>query len=194
MTVPPFKLGPKFEEALLFAKQIHAGQTRKGSNTPYFAHVLAVTSLVLEDGGTETEAIAALLHDCAEDGGGQETLDQIKEHFGEEIAEIVLECSDTLESPKPPWRERKRAHINALRTGRPESIRVKLADKFHNAYDLLRSLNEHGESIWGDFKGGKDGTLWSFREMHAVFSETRSGFLLDEFERLIDAIENYKDA
>ena len=155
---------------------------------------MAVTSLVLEDGGTEKEAIAALLHDCAEDGGGQETLDQIKEHFGEEIAEIVLECSDTLESPKPPWRERKQAHINALRTGRPESIRVKLADKFHNAYDLLRSLNEHGESIWGDFKGGKDGTLWYFREMHAVFSETRSGFLLDEFERLIDAIENYKDA
>lgn len=192
MTSPTI-LSPKFEEALLFSKQVHAGQMRKGSSTPYFAHVLGVTSLVLEDGGSETEAIAALLHDCAEDGGGQTTLDQIRERFGADVAEIVLECSDTLENPKPPWRERKQAHINTLRTGRPESIRVKLADKLHNAHDLLRSLNEQGESIWNDFKGGKEGTLWYFREMHAVFSETRSGFLLDEYGRLIELIEAYKD-
>ena len=192
MTLPT-NLSPKFEEALLFAMQVHAGQMRKGSSTPYFAHVLGVTSLVLEDGGSETEAIAALLHDCAEDGGGQSTLDQIRDRFGADVAEIVLECSDTLEDPKPPWRERKQAHIDTLRTGRPESIRVKLADKLHNAHDLLRSLNEHGESIWNDFKGGKDGTLWYFREMHAVFSETRSGFLLDEYGRLIELIEAYKD-
>ena len=189
----PTKLSPKFEEALLFAMQVHAGQKRKGSSTPYFAHVLGVTSLVLEDGGSETEAIAALLHDCAEDGGGQSTLDQIRDRFGTDVAEIVLECSDTLEDPKPPWRARKQAHIDTLRTGRPESIRVKLADKLHNAHDLLRSLNEHGEKIWNDFKGGKDGTLWYFREMHAVFSERRSGFLLDEFGRLIELIETYKD-
>ncbi len=192
MTLPT-NLSPKFEEALLFSMQVHAGQKRKGSNTPYFAHVLGVTSLVLEDGGSEIEAIAALLHDCAEDGGGQSTLDQIRDRFGADVAEIVLECSDTLEDPKPPWRERKQAHIDTLRTGRPESIRVKLADKLHNAHDLLRSLNEHGEKIWDDFKGGKDGTLWYFREMHAVFSETRSSFLLDEFGRLIELIEAYKD-
>jgi (p)ppGpp synthase/HD superfamily hydrolase len=189
----PTNLSPKFEEALLFAKQVHAGQLRKGSGTPYFSHVLAVTSLVLEDGGSEKEAIAALLHDCAEDGGGQTILEQIRDRFGLEIAEIVLECSDTLEVPKPPWRARKQAHIDTLRTGRPESIRVKLADKLHNAHDLLRSLHEHGLSVWKDFKGGKDGTLWYFREMHAVFSETRSGFLLDEFARLIEAIDQFGD-
>lgn len=185
------QLSPAFEQALIFAKQVHDGQLRKGSATPYIAHILGVASLVLEDCGGEIEAIAALLHDAAEDGEGQKTLDQIRAQFGDDIAEIVLECSDTLEKPKPPWRERKQAHINKLRTGRPESIQVKLADKVHNAQNLLRSLGENGESVWDDFKGGKDGTLWYFREMYAVFSETRSGFMINEFARLIEAIENF---
>lgn len=188
MTTP---LGPKFDEALMFARRIHDGQGRKGSQTPYFAHILGVTALVLGDGGNETEAIAALLHDAAEDGAGEETLDQIRAQFGDEIAEIVLECSDTLESPKPPWQDRKQAHIDGLKAGRPESIRVKLADKVHNARTLLHTLNDHGESVWKGFKGGRDGTLWYFKEMHAVFSQTRSGYLLDEFARLIAAIENF---
>jgi (p)ppGpp synthase/HD superfamily hydrolase len=185
------QLGEKFEQALLFALRIHAGQTRKGSRTPYYAHVLGVASLVLEDGGSETEAIAALLHDTAEDGGGQRTLDQIRAQFGEEIAGIVLDCSDTLETPKPPWRARKQAHIDHLQTSRPESVRIMLADKVHNATNLLHSLHERGPAVWENFKGGREGTLWYFREMHAVFSQTRSGCLLDEFARLIMEIENY---
>lgn len=191
MTEQTTQLGDKFEQALQFALHIHAGQTRKGSQTPYFAHILGVASLVLEDGGTETEAIAALLHDAAEDGAGQHTLDQIKSQFGDEIAEIVLECSDTLETPKPPWKARKQAHIDHLKTARPESVHVKLADKVHNANNLLRSLHEQSPSIWHDFKGGREGTLWYFREMHAVFSQTHSGYLLDEFARLIFEIENF---
>lgn len=182
-------LGPKFEQALTFALGVHRGQKRKGAPTPYYSHILGVTSLVLDDGGSETEAIAALLHDAAEDGDGQRTLDQIRELFGDEIAEIVLECSDTLETPKPPWRERKQLHIDHLKNGRSESIRVKLADKVHNARNLLRALRENGGSVWDDFRGGREGTLWYFREMHAVFSQTRSGYLLDEFSRLIEAIE-----
>ncbi|MFN2143896.1 MAG: HD domain-containing protein [Anaerolineales bacterium] len=185
------QLTEKFEQALLFAIHIHAGQTRKGSQTPYFAHILGVASLVLEDGGTETEAIAALLHDAAEDGAGQDTLDEIQAQFGAEITEIVLDCSDTLEKPKPPWKERKQAHIEHLKTSRPESVHVKLADKVHNANNLLRSLHEHGPAIWDDFKGGRDGTLWYFKGMYEVFSLTRSGYLMDEFARLIAEIENF---
>ncbi len=193
MTKQTTQLGEKFEQALLFALHIHAGQIRKGSQTPYYAHILGVASLVLEDGGTETEAIAALLHDAAEDGAGQNTLDEIRAQFGDEIAEIVLDCSDTLETPKPPWRARKQAHIDHLKTSRPESMHVKLADKVHNANNLLRSLHEYGPSVWDDFKGGREGTLWYFREMHAVFSQTRSGYLMDEFARLIDEIEVYPE-
>ncbi|MBN2044332.1 MAG: HD domain-containing protein [Anaerolineales bacterium] len=192
-TNQPIQLGEKFEQALEFALHIHRGQTRKGSQTPYFAHILGVASLVLEDGGSEIEAIAALLHDAAEDGAGQQTLDQIRVQFGEEIAGIVLDCSDTLETPKPPWRARKQAHIDHLENSRPESIRVKLADKVHNANNLLRSLHEHGPSVWDDFKGGRAGTLWYFKEMYAVFSQTRAGYLMDEFARLIEKIDGYPE-
>jgi (p)ppGpp synthase/HD superfamily hydrolase len=185
------QLGDKFEQALQFALRVHRGQKRKGSQTPYYAHILGVAGLVLEDGGSETEAIAALLHDAAEDGDGQNTLDEIRTQFGDEIADIVLDCSDTLETPKPPWRARKQAHINHLASSRPESIHVKLADKVHNANNLLRSLHEHGPSVWDDFKGGREGTLWYFREMHAVFSQARSGYLMEEFARLIREIEAF---
>jgi (p)ppGpp synthase/HD superfamily hydrolase len=186
-------LGPKFEQALIFAKHIHDGQVRKGAATPYFAHILGVASLVLEDDGSETAAIAALLHDAAEDGEGQKTLDMIHELFGADVAEIVLECSDTLEFPKPDWEQRKKAHIETLKSSRPESIQVKLADKIYNAQNLLRNLHECGVDVWNDFKGGKEGTLWYFREMYAIFSETRSGFMMDEFARLIDSIENFSE-
>lgn len=192
MTEETTKLGKRFEQALLFALRIHAGQLRKGSRAPYYSHLLGVASLVLEDGGSETEAIAALLHDAAEDGAGQQTLDEIRVQFGDVIAEIVLDCSDTLENPKPPWKARKQAHIDHLQTCRPESVNIKLADNVHNASNLLRSLHESGPEVWVDFKGGKEGTLWYYKQMHRVFCQTRNGFLVDEFARLISEIENFR--
>lgn len=186
-------LGPKFEQALMFANRVHARQQRKESGAPYLAHVLGVTSLVLEDGGSEAEAIAALLHDTAEDGGGETILVQIDEQFGPEIAEIVRQCSDTLTTPKPPWRGRKEAHLAKLATARPETLRVVLADKVYNARNLLRSLEEYGPRVWSSFKGGRDGTLWYFRQMHALFSQARPGYLVDEFARVLAAIETFQD-
>jgi (p)ppGpp synthase/HD superfamily hydrolase len=186
-------LGPKFEQALMFANRVHARQQRKESGAPYLAHVLGVTSLVLEDGGSETEAIAALLHDTAEDGGGELILDQIGEQFGAEIAEIVRQCSDTLTTPKPPWRGRKEAHLAKLATASPEAQRVVLADKVYNTRALLRSLKEFGPRVWASFKGGRDGTLWYFHEMHALFNQTRPGYLVNEFARLIGEIEQFPD-
>jgi len=181
-------LSRKFESALAFANQVHAHQKRKDSGAPYFAHVIGVAALVLEDGGSEEEAIAALLHDTAEDQGGQAMLDEIAERFGKTIAQIVAECSDTLISPKPPWQARKENHINGLRTARPETIRIMLADKVYNSRNLLRSLQERGEIVWENFKGGRDGTIWYFQQMYAVFAETKSGYMLDEFARNIKRI------
>jgi (p)ppGpp synthase/HD superfamily hydrolase len=79
----------------------------KGRRHPYLGHLLSVAGYVIEAGGTETEAIAALLHDTAEDQGGEETLAEIRQKFGADVASVVAECSDTFETPKPPWRERK---------------------------------------------------------------------------------------
>src|SRR4051794_37629048 len=107
--------GPRFDAAFLFARELHAGQKRKGTEIPYLAHLLAVSALVLEDGGDEDEAIAALLHDAVEDQGGRTTLERIREQFGTNVAAIVAACSDTDLHAKPPWRERKSAYIQHLR-------------------------------------------------------------------------------
>jgi (p)ppGpp synthase/HD superfamily hydrolase len=185
-------LSPKFEEALILANRIHADQTRKDSGAPYLSHILGVTALVLEDGGTEEEAIAALLHDAAEDHGGEEMLSTIREKFGEKLEQIVRECSDTLEMPKPPWKGRKEQHLDELKTALPETIRVMLADKVYNARNLQRSLEKSGPQTWDNFKGGREGTLWYFRQMHTLLSQFCSGYMIDEFSRLIDLIEEYK--
>src|SRR5918992_980248 len=104
------------ESALKFAARLHAKQTRKGSDAPYISHLLAVAAIALEHSATESEAIAALLHDAVEDQGGQKTLDKIQRRFGKRVARIVAACSDTDQSPKPPWRKGKEAYIGGLRS------------------------------------------------------------------------------
>lgn len=156
-----------FENALKFAARLHAKQTSKGSDTPYISHLLAVAAIALEHGATTNEAIAALLHDAVEDQGGQETLEEIRLRYGNRVARIVEACSDTDETPKPPWRERKEAYIARIETA-PYSVRLVIAaDKLHNARRLLASYRVHGNDLWAYFKGGHEGTLWYYREVKA---------------------------
>ena len=144
-------LSERFEQALQFAAATHRTQVRKGSGIPYVGHLLGVCSLVIEDGGSEDEAIAALLHDAAEDQGGQPMLDEIRERFGDHVAGIVAACSDTIESPKPPWRARKEAYLEHLEH-QPESVlRVSLADKLFNARAILRDYLVVGDELWSRF-------------------------------------------
>ncbi|MBN2502579.1 MAG: HD domain-containing protein [Anaerolineales bacterium] len=185
---PPL-LSPKFTEALLFTTELHARQRRKGSRVPYISHLLAVTALVLQDGGDETTVIAALLHDAVEDQGGMQTLAEIENRFGKKVAEIVLACSDTTETPKPPWRERKLAYLKHLETAPPEVLRVSLADKLHNARSILRDLHIQGEAIWDKFNGGKQGTLWYYRSLYEFFSARQLGFMAEELGRVLAEIE-----
>src|SRR5215468_3319350 len=100
-------LTSRFDRALVYARETHAEQMRKGTDIPYVSHLLAVASLVLEDGGDEDEAIAALLHDAVEDQGGDQRLNDVRSRFGDRVAAIVESCSDSSEQPKPPWRTRK---------------------------------------------------------------------------------------
>ena len=110
----PTRLTPRFDAAVALARDLHDGQVRKGTETPYLSHLLAVASIVLEAGGSEDEAIAALLHDAAEDAGGRATLATIRERFGDEVAAIVDACTDTYEEPKPDWSARKQAYLAHL--------------------------------------------------------------------------------
>ena len=190
----PLILGKRFEEAFALANQLHKGHLRKASDAPYVSHLLSTAALVLQDGGDEDEAIAALLHDAVEDQGGEETLALIREKFGDKIAKIVDECSDTDIIPKPPWRERKEAHIVRLKGASPATHRVILADKLHNARSLLRGLREDGEEAWKISKGGKSGILWNFRTMHEVLGEFNQGYLWQELGRMVKEIERLAGA
>ena len=174
---------------MVYAAQLHAGQVRKGSGTPYIAHLLAVTSLVLERGGDEDEATAALLHDTAEDQGGEATLAEIRGRFGPAVAEIVEACSDTMATPKPPWRARKEAFLARLPQASPSVRLVSTADKLHNARTILADLRTEGDTVWDRFQGGKEGTLWYHRSLVEILPGDGSDPLAEELDRVVSEIE-----
>jgi len=184
----PSRLTPRFEDALLYATRLHATQTRKGNDVPYVAHLLAVASLVLEAGGDEDAAIAALLHDAAEDQGGLETLAEIRSRFGDAVADIVAACSDTFEEPKPPWHARKRAYIAHLRNAPPEVLLVSCADKLHNARAIVTDHRMLGDALWQRFHAGRDDILWYYREVSAIFSAQGPEPLATELALVVEAL------
>jgi len=183
------RLTKRFEEALVYSTKLHASQKRKASNIPYIAHLLGVTSLVLEDGGYEDEAIAALLHDAVEDQGGEKTLDEIQRRFGERVAMIVQGCTDSYTLPKPPWQERKDNYIDNLRRAILEVRRVSLADKLYNARALLKTYRQIGEITWERFNGGRVGTLWYYRTLVSIFKQTGDDYMAAELERVVSELE-----
>jgi (p)ppGpp synthase/HD superfamily hydrolase len=181
-------LTTKFEEALVFSFRLHADQIRKVNDVPYVSHLLGVASLVLEHGGDEDEAIAALLHDAVEDQGGLKVLDEIRQTFGARVAWIVDGCTDSYSLPKPPWNQRKKAYLARLRDMAPEIRRVSLADKLHNARSLLMVLRVEKNFEWKMFNGGKEGTLWYFQALSEVFQATGNDAMTDEFCQVISSI------
>ncbi len=185
------KLGNRFEMAIEMALRLHKSLVRKTREIPYLAHLLAVTALVLQDGGSEDEAIAALLHDAPEDQGGIETLTLIQEKFGKNVFQIVEACSDTFDVPKPEWRPRKEAHLEEVKKASSSVHRVIAADKLHNARSLLRDLKEYGNLLWEKFNGGKEGSIWYLQSMHEILTEKHPGYLTDELGKVLKEIENF---
>lgn len=183
------ELTARFEEAMAFAFQLHVDHRRKGSDIPYIAHLLGVTALVLEDGGDEDEAIAALLHDAVEDCGGLKRLEEIRLKFGEHVAYIVDLCTDSYSDPKPPWRERKEQYLDHLRRASPDVLRVSVADKLHNARSILWDLRREGESIFDRFNGGKEGTLWYYHTLLSLFQASNNSIMVQELGHVIREIE-----
>lgn len=182
-------LGERFERALGFAAATHRTQVRKGSGIPYIGHLLGVCSLVVEDGGSEDEAIAALLHDAAEDQGGEEMLARIRDQFGSAVADIVLACSDTLEEPKPPWCGRKQSYVAHLEHQPVEVLRVSLADKLFNARAILRDYAVVGDQLWDRFKVGSQGQLWYYRQLADAFERLLPGRMASELSEVVAELE-----
>ena len=183
------KLGPRFLRAFNFAAEKHARQARKASTIPYIAHLMGVASLVLELGGDEDLAIAALLHDVVEDCGGPAMLKEVQRRFGSRVAKIVDGCTDSDTYPKPPWRERKETYIQHLKTAGAETRLVSAADKLNNVRSILSDYREVGEAVWARFAGGRDGTLWYYRALLQEFLRHKPNRLVREFELAVRELE-----
>jgi (p)ppGpp synthase/HD superfamily hydrolase len=185
----------RLANALGFATQLHATQKRKGSGVPYISHLLAVAAIVLEHGGTEDEAIAALLHDAVEDQGGQATLALIRDRYGDTVAAIVAGCTDTDEVHKPSWRPRKERYLAHFADAPPSVLLVVAADKLHNARSVLADYRELGDALWPRFTGNRDGTLWYYRAVaDALRARVQSGSdnlkkLVADLNRTVDELE-----
>lgn len=183
-------LSDRFDEALTYASGLHRTQTRKGGDIPYVGHLLSVASLIIEGGGSETQTIAGLLHDAVEDQGGAPVLAQIREKFGDEVATIVSECSDTDVVPKPPWKQRKQHYIDHLGGAAEATILVSLADKLDNARAILRDYRLRGPELWQRFSvHDPHEHLWYYRSLLAVYQARNSTWLVAELDRVLGELE-----
>lgn len=185
------QLTDRFDQAFLYASRIHGGHKRKGTSIPYLSHLMSVAALTLEHDGTEDQAIAALLHDAAEDCGGQERLDDIRAHFGDGVADIVADCTDSLLEKKPAWRGRKEAYLASLELKPDTSLLVSLADKTHNARAIVSDLHLEGEKLWERFRKPASETLWYYDRLAEFFERKRPCVLSIELQRAVNEMHRF---
>ena len=186
---PAVFLTIRFVEALSFAHETHITQVRKDTTIPYVSHLLSVAGLVLESGGDEDLAIAALLHDAVEDAediSGEEMSDRIRAKFGDRVADIVDGCSDAKSSPggsKPPWRSRKEAYLEHLRSATNDVLRVSIADKVHNARSIATDQDRFGEKLWERFSSTSEESRWYYTSLRDIYKERiGDSYLINELE------------
>ncbi len=189
-------LTDRFDRALLYATHVHGGQVRKKTTIPYVAHLLAVSATVLEYGGDEDQAIAGLLHNAVEDQGGKPRLHDIRNRFGERVADMVESCSDSIADtaagqPKDDWHIRKKRYLKHLRKMDPDTRLISLSDKVHNARSILRDLRkeEVGELVWQRFSQPKERTIWYYEELAKTFKDVLPGQLADELEEIVEVLK-----
>ncbi|MGE3274976.1 MAG: HD domain-containing protein [Vicinamibacterales bacterium] len=191
-------LTERFDAALLLAHKVHRRQTRKQTSVPYMAHVMAVTALVLDYGGSEDQAIAALLHDAVEDApaalGPEWVRAQIAEHFGPAVLDIVNHCTDTDETPKPPWRARKIQYVDAAKDAPLDALLVSSADKLHNVTALLRDFRREGHAVWSRFNSaGKTATIGYYRALADIARVRLNSALSLDLHTVVSTLEREAD-
>jgi (p)ppGpp synthase/HD superfamily hydrolase len=192
-TAPRFKSdSPRFLAALNYAATLHAGQVRKATSIPYVSHLLSVAGIAIEHGADEDEAIAALLHDAPEDCGGMPVLAEIGARFGERVAGIVAACSDTFETPKPPWAQRKAKYITHVRAASASVRLVSMSDKLHNARAILADYRQQGDAVFGRFSRGEShSVLWYYRRLADEFNAAdEASPLAQELDRVVAELES----
>jgi len=181
---------PRFVRALGYATKLHGRQIRKRTERPYVGHLLGVTSIVIEYGGDEDMAIAALLHDAVEDQGGLPRLHEICRKFGKRVAHIVEGCTDSYAEPKPPWMERKRAYVERLGRENADVRLVSAADKLCNVRETLHDFRLQGDLVFERFAGKKEATLWYYRALVAAFRKAGNHPIVEELDRVVTELES----
>jgi len=189
-------LGERMTAAFDEARRLHGDDTRKGSEVPYLAHLLSVSALVLERGGDEDQAIAALLHDTAEDHGGEAQLAGIAERYGDDVAGIVRDLSDSLEeegAAKEAWWTRKAVYLRHLETATSDrALLVSAADKLHNGAATLEDRRRLGDALWARFNpdAGQQGQRWYYRRLTEVFERRGADPILTErLREVVDQLD-----
>jgi (p)ppGpp synthase/HD superfamily hydrolase len=190
-------LGLRFERALVYALHVHGGHVRKATDVPYFSHLMAVSATVIENGGSEDEAIAALLHDAVEDQGGRPRLNDIHDRFGPAVADIVEACSDSLDATageaKEDWLVRKRRYLAALPSKSPAILRVSAADKLHNARAIYRDVMDLGPALWQRFNRPAEQTVAYYTALHRVLAAAYPAPMTAELGEAIARLEALLD-
>src|SRR5688500_12151674 len=174
---------------MVYAHHVHQNQRRKGTGIPYIAHILGVAALAIEYGASEDEAIGALLHDAAEDGGGEATLAEIRARFGDAVGDIVLGCSDSLvEDPedKLPWRDRKENYLAHLANASQSVCLISAADKLHNVRSIIRDYHQHQDEIWLRYQGRREGTLWYYETVAHTLDRRYHSQLTRDLQLAVD--------
>ena len=156
----------KYLRAFNYTYKLHYDQFRKKTNIPYFFHLSAVSNLIIENGGTTTEAIAGLLHDAVEDQGGQKTLKEISSKFGKKVGKIVLECTDTDVDPKPPWDKRKLNYIREMKSASQSTLLVSLCDKLHNLTSIIEDYQRIKNKLWRRFNAPPKKLFWYYQQLY----------------------------
>lgn len=192
-------LTARYTAAIEKAQALHHRDIRKGTTIPYLSHLLSVSALVLEHGGSEDQAIAALLHDAAEDHGGLVILEELQAEFGDAVANIVAACSDSLvenATEKAPWRDRKTKYLAHVAEMPDAAVLVSGADKLHNARAILADYRRHGEDLWDRFNpaAGWAGTCWYYKNLARELGKRLEPLGADaralsvEFDLTVDAL------
>ncbi len=196
MSLPTVQLTDRLIAAFGEAVRLHADQCRRGSGAPYVSHPFRVAGMVLDYGADETTAIAALLHDTVEDQGGLELAGKLRTIFGDAVVALILECSDSTGpkgTPKAPWKERKERYLAGLPDRSPQARLIIACDKLDNLRGLLRDLHRFGPVFWENFHGGRDGTMWFYREVVRLLGASGdcplTGELTAELQRLAASVE-----
>lgn len=187
-------LTPRFDRALTYAAALHRQQRRKLPPVPYISHLLGVAALVIEDGGSEDEAIAALLHDAVEDQGGEVTQVAIERQFGEQVAFIVEGCTVVPMTAAESWRSHKQGYLNQVRQASASVHRVVLADKLHNGRSLLGNFQQFGDTTWQHFRGTPTDILWLYQQWNVLFDDLKPGWMANELKHVVTLLHPWVNA